>query len=282
MYKNNNIYFLFKLLFLFNLFLFFDIPITAYAANQYSFQEAKKQARIIWSENRITAYCGCKYNKKLLVKFHTCTYKPQDIRRASKVEWEHIVPASWFGHSRDCWKKPICKKKNGQLYKGRKCCELIDKEFRQMHSDLHNLVPIIGEVNAARSAYTLTELSIEEKNRVGPFNHCNIFISNSTKTVEPRDEIKGLVARAHLYMVKSYQVKLNNNQKIIIDKWNRLYPPSEWEIIWNQKIKAYNGTDNSYISEYKKNIINQNTGDLAFISPIQLFSIGVLTNIVGD
>jgi hypothetical protein len=45
------------------------------------------------------------------------------ISRLSRVEYEHVVPASKFGSTFDEWKfgSPICVKSSGKLYKGRKC-----------------------------------------------------------------------------------------------------------------------------------------------------------------
>jgi deoxyribonuclease-1 len=139
---------------------------TLIAEHPKNFQEAKKQARIIWSSHPETIYCGCKYDKQLNIDHKSCGYEPEERKRANKVEWEHLVPASWFGKQKECWREPICEKKNGKKYKGRKCCEKIDGEFRKMHSDLHNLVPAIGEVNQARSDYRFGEIYPESREQI--------------------------------------------------------------------------------------------------------------------
>ena len=46
---------------------------------------------------------------------------------ASRVEWEHVVPAWQFGHQRQCWQDG-----------GRKNCAK-DPVYRKMESDMHNL-----------------------------------------------------------------------------------------------------------------------------------------------
>lgn len=83
------------------------------AEHPKNFQEAKKYARIIWSSNPETIYCGCKYDNQLNVDHQSCGYEPRDSKRANKIEWEHLVPASWFGRQRECWREPLCEKKNG-------------------------------------------------------------------------------------------------------------------------------------------------------------------------
>src|SRR5690242_13321278 len=97
-----------------------------------SFQEAKKLARQIWSEHRYTLYCECPFDSHLKIKLNQCHYQPGDSPRAKRAEWEHIVPVSWFGRQRQCWREPICHKKNGKSYKGRPCCEKSDPQFQQM------------------------------------------------------------------------------------------------------------------------------------------------------
>jgi hypothetical protein len=89
-----------------------------------------------------------------------------------------------------------------------------------------------------------------KKTEIGPFNGCDIIIDSSEKTVEPRDEIKGLVARAHLYMAKTYSITLEPGQDKIMQEWNQKYPPSEWEKEWNSKIFRVTGKNNSFITGF--------------------------------
>ncbi|MCS5710533.1 endonuclease [Candidatus Berkiella aquae] len=220
------------------------------AEHPKSFQEAKKQAKLIWLDYPETLYCGCKFDSQLNVDHGSCSYTPGDSRRAHRVEWEHLVPASWFGKQRECWREPICEVKEGKKYKGRKCCEKSDKEFRKMYTDLHNLVPSVGEVNQARNDYRFGEFYPESKEQKYNFHGCKIIIDTRYRVVEPRDEAKGLIARAHLYMADTYAFKLSDTQEKMYQRWNKKYPPSQWEVEWNKKVKAVQGNDNEYISQY--------------------------------
>ena len=78
-------------------------------------------------------------------------------KRSDRVEWEHVVPASWFGSHRTCWKDghALCGKKNGKPLKSRECCLKpgVDPDFQAAHNDPHNLFPAGGEVNGDRSAH---------------------------------------------------------------------------------------------------------------------------------
>lgn len=54
-------------------------------------------------------YCGCKIDwqgKKGVIDLESCGYKVRkNENRASRVEWEHVVPAWQFGHQRQCWQE---------------------------------------------------------------------------------------------------------------------------------------------------------------------------------
>lgn len=226
------------------------LPSSLLAQEIHTMAEAKKQARIIWGAHRTSVYCGCQFDKYLNVSLSSCHYVPLDLKRAKRIEWEHIVPVSWFGQGKKCWQKKICRDSEGVRYKGRECCELKDKEFRKMMTDLHNLIPVIGEVNAARKNYPFGELSMEEKKEVGFYHNCEIYIDTENRLVEPRDEIKGLIARAHLYMANKYGVSMRQNQLRVMMEWNKKYPPSEWEREWNQKIVELTGVTNEFIEYY--------------------------------
>ena len=213
-----------------------------------NFYDVKKQAKIIWQDHRITFYCGCSFDKHLNVNHASCGYAPQDMKRAKRVEWEHIVPVSWFGAQRPCWRDALCKHKNAKSYSGRNCCEKIDPEFRKMYYDLHNLVPAIGEVNKARQNYRFVELNVRDK----IYNGCELYINDDLRIVVPKDELKGMIARAYLYMAKTYPFKLNKNSQKLFITWHKQYPPSAWEIEWNKRVKAVQGTDNVYISAFEQ------------------------------
>lgn len=65
----------------------------ALAENAKSFQEIKKQAKIILSDHPESIYCGCTFDNQLRIDHKSCGYEPGE-RRALKIEWEHLVPAS--------------------------------------------------------------------------------------------------------------------------------------------------------------------------------------------
>ncbi len=214
----------------------------------HNFTEAKKAARIIFRDQRHTFYCGCSFDKHQHIDLGSCGYQIQgDIRRAGRVEWEHIVPVSHLASHLPCWQKPLCCKKNGKCYKGRECCRQIDPEFSKMEGDLHNLVPEIGELNALRSNYRFGMLP---STKAGQFGECKIKIDPDERRVEPRPEIRGQIARTYFYMAERYHMTLSDSQIQLFNAWNKQYPPEEWEIEWDRRIQAIQGNSNHYISRY--------------------------------
>ena len=92
---------LIKILF-FSLFLFYSCC-ESYAANKkiQSFSKSKNIMFNIYKNNQNTFYCGCSYKDKI-PNLESCGYKPyRNKKRASRVEWEHILPASRFGKKFD-------------------------------------------------------------------------------------------------------------------------------------------------------------------------------------
>jgi len=120
-----------------------------------TFSEAKKVAWGLYAPQSTEFYCGCKYTGNR-VDIAGCGYVPRkSAKRASRIEWEHIVPAWQIGHLRQCWQ-------NG----GRKNCTKTDPVYKRAEADLHNLVPSIGEVNGDRSNFSFGWIP-EQKGQYG-------------------------------------------------------------------------------------------------------------------
>ena len=113
-----------------------------------SFLKSKKLLLKVYKDNSVTLYCGCSFKGKK-PNLSSCGYIPKkDRKRANRIEWEHVVPAHAFGKSFSEWRNghPKCVSKNGKKFKGRKCTQKINEEYRRMQADMFNLYPAIGEV----------------------------------------------------------------------------------------------------------------------------------------
>lgn len=236
--------------------LLFFVCLNSAAVAYYAqdFTEAKKIARIVWSENRETFYCGCHYDRHGNIDYKSCSYLPVDKRKSKRISWEHVVPASWYGKTLDCWTHGQCIKNNGKTYTGRDCCRKVDPKFREMEADLHNLVPAIRELNIQRQNYPYAELSALHKTcEANTQNCCHFYVDTKRQLAEPRDEVKGMAARITLYMAKKYNIPLDSNEKHLLNEWNVRFAPSRWERRWHQQVSAIQGDVNPFIQNYDNN-----------------------------
>ena len=191
-----------------------------------TFYESKIILRDIFQNHQYTFYCSCSYEHKKPI-FKACGYKPyKNFKRANRIEWEHVVPASRFGKKFETWKNGNLKCiKNGKKFKGRKCTRKINKKFRLMEADLYNLQPTIGEINQQRQNFKMSIIPGEKRN----FGKCDFEVQN--KFVEPSPNIRGDIARTYFYMADTYSnyIKLTKSESSLFSKWNNVDPVDEWE-----------------------------------------------------
>ena len=219
-----------------------------------NFDQAKKILNKIHNENPVTFYCGCKYSDKK-PDWQSCGFTPlKDKKRASRVEWEHVLPASHFGIEFDTWKNGHveCVNKKGKKFKGRKCANKINSQYRFMQADLYNLQPAIGEINGLRSNYQIGLIEGEERD----FGRCDIEFKN--KNVEPMEKIRGDIARTYMYMEQSYPqyVKFESSLKKLLIKWDKDDPVDNWECKRAEKIFKIQGNLNQIITKRCNKIID--------------------------
>ena len=212
-----------------------------------NFLQAKKIAYKMYKNKQRTFYCDCPYLGKQII-YDTCSYHPRDESniRSLRVEWEHIVPVSFFGRSFLSWKRghKKCRSNKKRAFKGRKCARLVSSEFRKIEADLYNLVPVIGELNARRSNYPMGLL---ERALIPLGNVCQTFVADGM--VQPRKSIRGLIARTYKYMDNSYPYRgiISNRNRKLFDRWDNKYPLSEDEIKRAKKIERIQGNRNHYV-----------------------------------
>jgi deoxyribonuclease-1 len=212
-----------------------------------SLYKAKKILSKIHIENPITFYCKCKYNMKK-PNLESCGFIPKkDFKRSSRIEWEHILPASYFGKEFDEWKygHNKCVTQKGRKFKGRKCAKKISKQYRKMQADLYNLQPAIGEVNKLRRNYQIGIINGE----IREFGLCDIEIRN--KKIEPAPEIRGDVARTYMYMEQSYPnyIQFESSIRKLIITWDKNDPVDYWECKRAKEISKIQGNSNHIINK---------------------------------
>jgi len=210
-----------------------------------SFSKSKKLLLKVYKDNPITLYCGCTFsgNKPNL---SSCGYIPKkNNKRANRIEWEHIVPAHAFGHSFSEWRKghPKCVNKKGKMFKGRKCARKVNREFKLMEADMYNLFPAIGELNGRRSNYSMAIIEGEKRE----FGKCDVEIKS--RKVEPREEIRGEIARTYMYMDSVYPGRgiISKKNWKLFESWHRSDPVDEWECERARRIERIQGSRNEMV-----------------------------------
>jgi deoxyribonuclease-1 len=214
-----------------------------------SFSSAKVVAAKVHIGNERTLYCDCVYSAKK-VDLASCGYIPRrkNSNRASRLEWEHVVPAEAFGQSFPEWREGAehCVR-NGKKFRGRRCARS-NPDFARMEADLHNIWPEIGELNQLRSNYSMAELGAEAESE-GSFGECRVKIEQ--RKFEPESAAKGRVARAYLYMDQAYPgrgIVSGKNQKLFA-AWDRLHPVDAWECERRKRIEQAGGAPNAILKE---------------------------------
>ena len=220
-----------------------SIPGPAFAAESYAAVKRVLYEKV-FAQNRKTLYCGCPFDADRKLDLEACGY--QSLRkgeRATRVEVEHVVPASWIGAGRTCWTKKICRDGKGRAFKGRKCCLAVDPAFRAAYQDMHNLHPSVGEVNETRSNYRFGLITGERR----AFGRCDFEYDRKTKTTEPHPQIRGDIARINLYMQATHGIRLSNAQHRMFETWHREDPPDAAERRRHAAIAGLQGRRNPWV-----------------------------------
>lgn len=193
-----------------------------------------------------TFYCGCEYQKNS-IKSESCKLMlKKSHKRARRLEWEHVVPVSAFGHSFKEYReaKKLCPAKGKKSLSPRKCATKLNPKFAAMAGDLHNLVPVVGAINALRSNFSFTELGAEAQKL------CDKGFLLLGRKVSPPQELKGDVARIYLYMDTTYPGTgiISEKNRKLFDSWNKLDPVSKYECELDSLKAKFQGVNNPFIA----------------------------------
>ena len=112
-----------------------------------------------------------------------------------------------------------------------------------MESDMYNLVPAVGEINALRSNYSFTIIPGERSE----FGECDMEIEN--RKAEPPPNVRGDIARIYFYMDWAYPrhgVISNKNQRLF-KAWDKKDPVDAWECERCKRIEQIQGNENPFV-----------------------------------
>ncbi|NCO71588.1 MULTISPECIES: endonuclease [Shewanella] len=210
-----------------------------------SFNKAKKMLeREVYQDHRVTIYCGAKFDAKKNIESPEGFVTTTHLKRAKKVEWEHVVPAENFGRAFSEWRDGHneCVDSKGKPFKGRKCAEKMNKEYRYMQADMHNLFPAIGAVNALRSNYNFTMLPAAKSD----FGSCDMRIDD--RKAQPPIAARGTIARTYMYMEQTYpKYKMSKQQSQLMQVWDKQDPVTRWECKRSKRIEKLQGNANKIV-----------------------------------
>lgn len=147
---------------------------------------------------------------------------------------EHVMPADWMAEHFGCPNRDNC---DNTIYK-------------HAEGDLHNLWLAVKNINSSRSDHPFGEIS--EGQDESRFSYCPLFVrtySPNPVIVDPRDSVKGNIARSLFYMKDEYGFDLKGMLPML-KRWNRLDPPGEHEHWRNERIFELQGTRNIFIDNY--------------------------------
>lgn len=205
------------------------------AIGHRDFAAAKRILPRVYSGMEVDFYCGCRYQGKA-VDWQSCGYQPRKSEsRASRIEWEHVVPAWVLGHQRQCWQQG-----------GRKACGDQDPLFQMAEGDLNNLVPAVGEVNGDRANFAYGAWEIHPRPIYG---QCQSLVDFKQKRFQPREEVRGAAARITLYMHQRYGLRMSQQDRQLMCGWARQHPVDEWERQRNKRIMQWQGEGNFLVSQ---------------------------------
>lgn len=200
-----------------------------------NFANAKKVLPRVYVGLQQDIYCGCDYTGKRM-DLRSCGYSPRkNLKRAERLEWEHVVPANHLGGQRQCWQKG-----------GRKACSGHDPVFDMMEGDLNNLTPSVGEVNGDRSNMSY---GVWTRNPRHVYGQCSSVPDFKTRIFQPREAVRGRLARISLYMYTRYKLRLSGQNRQIWCAWAKEHPVDAWERKRNDRILSIQGEGNPFVSD---------------------------------
>ncbi|WP_349617964.1 endonuclease I family protein [Azotobacter salinestris] len=99
-------------------------------------------------------------------------------------------------------------------------------------------------MNADRSNYSYGMLP----STPAQYGACPTRTDFKQRVTEPRDAVKGLVARVQFYMHDRYGLSMSRQQQQLFMAWNRMYPTSAWERERDQRIAQVMGHHNPFVT----------------------------------
>ncbi|MHA7926854.1 MAG: endonuclease [Marinobacter sp.] len=115
-----------------------------------------------------------------------------------------------------------------------------DNRYRQIASDMHNMIPVRSRTEMGRRNARYEDLGPSVSG-----DECGI--RQSAQFFEPPVRVKGDVARTVAYMVDTYNLPWLGSSAVF-KGWNRLDPPDDGELTRHRRIAEIQGNDNPFVT----------------------------------
>lgn len=169
--------------------------------------------RVLYRDGGETLYCARRFG----------------TGKGRAINVEHVFPMSWVGRHLKCGRRQQCRDTNAR--------------FNLIEADLHNLWPARADVNKARSSHPFALIEGERR----AFEGCDFEVDEGRRTVEPRPQVRGEIARTMFYMADEYALAIYPRQGSLLQAWHRDDPVSNEERRRNDLIERIQGNRNKYI-----------------------------------
>jgi len=111
--------------------------------------------------------------------------------------------------------------------------------YRQIASDLHNMVPVRSRIEMSRRNAVYEELG----DASSP-DECGI--RESAQFFEPPQRVKGDIARTVAYMVDTYDLPWAGASRVF-KSWNQIDPPDDRELTRHRQVAEIQGNENPFV-----------------------------------
>lgn len=116
-----------------------------------------------------------------------------------------------------------------------------DDRYRQIASDLHNMVPVRNRVEMRKRNARYEQLGSGARS-----DECGI--RESTQFFEPPGKTKGDVARTVAYMVDTYDLPWVGASSVF-KQWNQMDPPDDGELTRHRQVAEIQGNENPFVTD---------------------------------
>lgn len=119
-----------------------------------------------------------------------------------------------------------------------------DNRYRQIASDLHNMIPV-------RNRTEMKRRNVRYENLGETIREDDCGMRESAGFFEPPERVKGDVARTVAYMVDTYDLPWLGSTAVF-KGWNREDPPDDTELARHQRIAEIQGNENPFVVHPEK------------------------------